>query len=235
MKENKKKIFLVSGVTSGMGLAFCNLLQAEGHDVIPIVRDKTKLVNSEKYQNIIECDYSDPEQIDHIFQNFNVEIDAFVNFAAVLPGRSIMEQVYEGLQDLFNINVISPILIMKNIKNRIKKGGSIVLIGSISGQKGSFDDPYAASKGAIHSLVKSLALKFAPDIRVVGIAPGITDNTGMTNNLIPGLYEQNIEKVPLKCAGRPEDIAKIALMLTSESAQFITGSMIDINGGQYLR
>lgn len=233
--QNVRRCFMISGVTSGMGLAFMELVKNEGHCIIAIVRNKEQIRDNTGISKIIECDYSNPGKVERAFKELDMDIDAFINFSAILPGLSIFEQTYKGLTDLFNINVITPMLIIKNIQNKIRKGGSIILLGSISAQKGSFDDPYAASKGAIHSLVKSLSLKFSPDVRVIGVAPGITNNTRMTEELIDGLYKKNIEKTPLKIAGEPVDIANLILFLTGESSKFMTGCTIDINGGQYLR
>lgn len=231
-----QKTFLVSGVTSGIGKAFAELAQAQGHKIIPIVRDKFTLINYKSYESIVELDFSDTSSIEDAFSGFDSNVDGFVNCAAVLPGKSLFEQRLDGLVKLFNVNIITPMLIIKRIQKNLKPGSCIILLGSISAQKGSYDDPYAATKGAIHSLVKSLSLKFASNnIRVIGIAPGITDNTRMTNNLIEGLYEKNIEKVPLKHAAQTEDIANLILFLSNSYAKSITGAVIDVNGGQYLR
>jgi 3-oxoacyl-[acyl-carrier protein] reductase len=233
-KKNQKTI-LVSGVTSGMGLKFVELIIQKGYSVIPIVRNKSDLVNIDIYENIIEYDYCEPWNIDNAFSELNKKIDVFVNFAGILPGLSLFEQSYEDLKAVFDVNVISPMLIVKTIENLINKDGCIVLLGSISGHKGSYDDPYAATKGAIHSLVKSLSLKFSPNIRVIGVAPGMTNNTKMTNNLVEGQYSKTLSKIPLEHAGEPEDIAELVLFLINKHANFITGSIIDVNGGQYLR
>ncbi|WP_157351561.1 SDR family NAD(P)-dependent oxidoreductase [Aliarcobacter butzleri] len=230
-----KKNILISGVTSGMGLVFYELLDKNKYNIYPLLRKKSNKNLDFYYENMIEVDFSKPQDIEEIFSKINIKFDAFINFAGILPGKSIFEQDYNGLKELFDINVLSPMLIIKSIQLKLNKNAVIVLLGSISAQKGSYDDPYSASKGAIHSLVKSVSLKFAPNIRVVGIAPGITDNTGMTNNLVDGLYEQNIQKVPLNCAAQPEDIAELILFIIEKHAKFMTGCVIDINGGQYLR
>jgi 3-oxoacyl-[acyl-carrier protein] reductase len=233
-KKNQKTI-LVSGATSGIGLKFLELILQKGYSVIPIVRNKSDLINIDIYENIIEFDFREPWNIDNAFGGFNKKVDVFVNFAGILPGLSLFEQSYEELKAVFDVNVISPMLIVKKIENLINKDGCIILFGSISGHKGSYDDPYAATKGAIHSLVKSLSLKFAPNIRVVGVAPGMTNNTRMTNNLVEGQYSKTLSRIPLEHAGEPEDIAELVLFLINKHANFITGSIIDVNGGQYLR
>jgi NAD(P)-dependent dehydrogenase (short-subunit alcohol dehydrogenase family) len=233
--KSARKCFMISGVTSGMGQAFLELVKSQGHCIIAIVRKEEKIRDCIGISRIIECDFSKPEEVKSAFEGFNTDIDAFINFAAVLPGISIFDQNYKGMVNLFNVNVITPMLIIKQIHNRIKKGGSLILLGSISAQKGSFDDPYAATKGAVHSLVKSLSLKFAPDVRVIGVAPGITRNTRMTEELVAGLYEENVKKVPLKTSGEPTDIANLILFLIGDNAKFMTGCIVDINGGQNLR
>mgnify|MGYP001487629249 CR=1 FL=1 len=141
------------------------------------------------------------------------------------PGKVMFKNAYYE-------NVHPTLRMARELANKYK---IFVLLGSISGHKGSFDDSYAATKGAIHSLVKSLALKFSPNIRVIGIAPGMTNNTKMTNNLVEGQYSKTLSKIPLKYAGEPEDIAELILFLINKHAKFITGSIIDVNGGQYLR
>jgi|GEM_PF-3233728 len=233
--DGLKKNILISGITSGMGLAFYKVLDKNKYNIYPIIRKNSDKSMYFEQKNIILLDFSNPQDIENIFSKINVKFDAFINFAGVLPGKSIFEQDYNGLKNLFDINVFSPIMIIKSIQLKLNKHATIVLLGSISAQKGSYDDPYSASKGAIHSLVKSISLKFAPNVRVIGIAPGITDNTRMTNNLIDGLYEQNIQKVPLKCAAQPEDISELILFVIEKHAKFMTGCTIDINGGQYLR
>lgn len=232
--SDKQKTFLVSGVSSGIGKAFAKLIQAKGHKLIALVRNSSSVTNSH-YEQIIELDYAYPDRVEAAFENYKTTIDCFVNCAAILPGKSYKEYDYESLIELMNINVISPTLIIKSLVPYIKEAGSIILLGSVSAQKGSYDDAYAASKGAIHSLVKSMALKLAPKIRVLGLAPTLCNNTRMTEELVPGRYQHNLETIPLKQAAEVEDLAEIIYFLSSESSKFITGCMIDINGGQYLR
>ncbi len=234
MPGSEQKTYLVSGTSSGMGKAFAQLLRKEGHKVIGIVRKKATL-NAEDFQDLIECDYAYPEKVETIFQNFNTKIDAFVNFAGILPGKSFQEYDVKSLTELTNINLISPMLIIKSIAKNINKSGSIILFSSVSAQKGSYDDAYAATKGAIHSLIKSLALKFAPDVRVVGLAPGMCNDTRMTDDLIEGRYEHNLQTIPLRKAAEVNDIAELVYCLSSKTAQSITGAVLDVNGGQYLR
>lgn len=228
-------IHLVSGVTSGMGQAFAKQRLAAGEKVVGLVRNPAS-AKAIGLTDIIEVDYGNPEQVEHCLKaHAETRWTSFVNCAAILPAIPIGESTAASLTDIFNVNVISPMLICSQLVGRMSPGGAIILVGSISGFKGSYDDPYAATKGAIHSLVKTLALKFAPDARVIGLAPGMTDGTQMTANLVPGLREKTLQTIPLRQAGQAEDMAAVIEFLIGPACKFMTGAVLDINGGQYLR
>ena len=230
------KTYLITGATSGIGLSIYKELTHQGHKLIVILKNKARLADlPEKPLSTIEADFSNPEQVENAFKEFNTPLDGIINAAGIIQGNSIYESTSETLTELFNINTISPMLMLKYTMPHLNKDAAIVIFGSISGHKGSYDDAYAASKGAIHSLVRSLSLKLAPNARVVGIAPGMTENTRMTNNLAEGRFEHNMKLIPMQRAGNPNDIAKLTTFVLSQEAQFMSGNIIDINGGQYLR
>lgn len=229
-----KRNFLISGVSSGIGKEFLELIQAKNDRAIVIVRSKDQAIEL-GVADFIELDFLKPREIEEKLKVLDLSIDVFVNFAGVLPGKSFSKYDCDALQDIFNVNVISPMLITKAIESKLSPNAVLVYLGSVSAHKGSYDDAYAASKGAIHSLVKSLSLKFAPQVRVLGLAPAMIENTRMTNELVDGRFEHNLKTIPLEKAGNPKDISELIYFLTGSSCSFMTGSLIDINGGQYLR
>lgn len=118
---------------------------------------------------------------------------------------------------------------------RIRKGGQIVIVTSTAGQRGeSFHADYAASKGALISLTKSLAIECAPDIRVNSVAPGWVD-TEMSWSAYQGDDRARVAaSIPLKRIPSAEDIAGPILFLCSELSQNITGEILNSNGGAVL-
>jgi len=115
-------------------------------------------------------------------------------------------------------------------------GGSIVFISSTAGQRGeAFHSHYAASKGGMISLTKSLAVELAPrNIRVNSVAPGWV-MTDMTRDLLVGAYLKEIENtIPLRRIPEPEDIAPSVVFLASQMAVHITGEILNVNGGSVL-
>jgi NAD(P)-dependent dehydrogenase (short-subunit alcohol dehydrogenase family) len=232
-----QKTYLVTGATSGMGRAVSKTLHGAGHRQVLLVREGSRKKDLPDFDGIIvEADFANPAQVEIFFAGFDTPLDGVINCAGILPGQSYTESTAADLTRLFNINTVSPMLMLKQLTPHLKPDACVVLYGSISGHKGSYDDGYAASKAAVHALVRSLALKLAPNVRVVGIAPGMTEETRMTAELIPGLFEKTKEtRIPLKRAGKPEDMAALTLFVLGDSARFMTGCVIDVNGGQYLR
>lgn len=231
------KRYLVTGGTSGIGKAICQRLAEEGHQLVLVVRDAARADTCGVVaEDVIVADFENPEACEKAFANYKGRLDGIVNAAGVLVGKSLTEMDFQQMQQTMNVNVLSPMVMLGALLPHLNEGAVVVLLGSISAHKGSYDDVYAASKGAIHSMVKSLALKLAPSGRVVGIAPGMTQGTRMTNELLPGRFEETLsQRIPMKQAGKPEDVAALVSFVLSDHANFMTGAIIDINGGQYLR
>src|SRR3546814_6913465 len=118
---------------------------------------------------------------------------------------------------------------------RDRSFGRIVNIGSINGQAGQYGQVnYAAAKSGIHGFTKALAQEgAAKGITVNAIAPGYVD-TDMVRAVPPEVLEKIVARIPVKRLGRAEDIARGVLFLVADQADFITGSTLSINGGQYM-
>jgi NAD(P)-dependent dehydrogenase (short-subunit alcohol dehydrogenase family) len=94
---------------------------------------------------------------------------------------------------------------------------------------------YAASKGGVHSLAKALARELGPDgIRVNAIAPGLIDTDIFQGKLTEDMRRQIVAGIPLGRVGQPQDVAELAVFLASDAASYITGTVIDINGGGHI-
>jgi 3-oxoacyl-[acyl-carrier protein] reductase len=224
---------LLSGASSGIGTVAYQFFRERGYDIVTIGR--TPVDN--KYSHL-KCDFAKMQSRIDLQELFVAQapFDAFINCAGLLPGKDFKTYVEREKIGLFNINFFTPVKICELLieQQLLNKGSVVILVSSISAYKGSFDEYYSASKGAINSFIKSLALKVAPDIRVVGVAPGMTERTRMTNELIAGRFEHTLKLIPTGKPVRPEEIASLFDYIINHGLS-MTGNVIDINGGQYLR
>jgi 3-oxoacyl-[acyl-carrier protein] reductase len=114
-----------------------------------------------------------------------------------------------------------------------KKKGAIINMASITGQFPWAGMPaYSAAKAAVINLTQSLAMEFAPHIRVNAIAPGLVETPRTSKNRRPEQLDQLLSNVPLGRMGKPEEVADLAVYLASDVAEWITGTIINLNGGQ---
>jgi 3-oxoacyl-[acyl-carrier protein] reductase len=181
------------------------------------------------------CDIGDPEQIretlDHMVQEFG-RVDILVNNAAILGNskKDFEEYTPEDWDHILATNVRGPALVTQAVwPHMIRQGGGkIVCLGSIAGRIGGIlaGGHYCASKGAIHAFVKWAAKKGAPlGIYVNGIAPGPIETPMIADE------GYTAEGIPLGRLGQPEDIAMAVVFLASQASNFITGQILDVNGG----
>jgi 3-oxoacyl-[acyl-carrier protein] reductase len=167
------------------------------------------------------------------------ELDTLVNNAGIwtyLEMGQMDESVYH---ETIGVNVDGVFYAINAVVPSMKAHGrgSIVNVTSTAGVRGeALHSHYAASKGALHSLTKSLAVELAPyGIRVNAVAPGWTDTDMCTASFSePGFREKVRQSIPLKRIPPPEDVAGPILFLASDLARHITGGILDVNGGSVL-
>lgn len=116
----------------------------------------------------------------------------------------------------------------------LRQGASIVNVASMAGHKGSLNHAhYAASKGAVLNLTRTLALELAPNIRVNNVSPGLID-TPMIRKLMQEKSDALLQQTPLQRLGRADEVADAVLYLASDFSSFITGETLHVNGGLYI-
>lgn len=163
-----------------------------------------------------------------------------VNNAGVFPRNYALDMSYTEFKKVIDINLNGTFLCSKTFApDMIKKGeGNIINISSVSGLQGEVrGSHYAASKAGIISLTRSLALEWAPKIRVNSILPGLTDtDQPRDDNTLSGDDLYNIGKeTPLGRIGTPEDIAKAACLFIDPNSSYITGQSLCVNGGAVMQ
>jgi len=132
------------------------------------------------------------------------------------------------------VNLDGVFYTVQALRPLLAKGSAVINIASLAGHRGSVSHtPYAAAKGGVLTLTRSLAQELAPHTRVNNISPGLID-TGMVRALDTGRREAMIAATPLGRLGSAEEVADVAVFLSSPAAAFMTGETLQVNGGLYL-
>jgi len=233
--EFNNKVVLITGAAGGIGSILCNEFSKYNAKVY-----QTDIESIER-SNFIQGDISDPDFIRQLVkQVMDIEgrIDILVNNAGICLRTPLLDISIDEWQKVMDINLTSLFFLSQTVLRIMikQKSGNIVNLASVAGKVGgtTVGAHYSASKAAIECLTKSLAKAGASyGIRVNAVAPGIID-TEMQDGVTPEQMEQFHRSIPMGRMGKPDEIASMILVLSSNLASYITGTNIDINGGLYM-
>lgn len=240
------KIAVVTGGTSGIGLATATRFAQEGAHVYLTGRRQAELdaaVAQVGNATGVNVDSTRPEQLDALYARIAAEhgrIDVlFVNAGggSMLPLGDITEQHYD---DTFDRNVKSVLFTVQKALPLLADGASVILTGSTAGSSGTAAfSVYSASKAAVRAFARSWILDLKDrNIRVNTISPGATRTPGLVDLAGPdaaqqqGLLDYLAAQIPLGRVGEPSEIASAALFLASSDASFVNGAELFVDGGQ---
>ena len=242
-----KKV-LVTGGSRGIGAATAVLFARAGADVV--ITYNTQAIEAEQVVAKVKKlgrqawafggDHGDPLVVRRIFGQLD-EVVPKLHVAVINHGIWPAEDVPLAKmtdarwRETMRVNLDGLFLFARASLQRLTKGGTLILVSSTAGQRGeSFHADYAASKGAVISLTKSLAVECGPDVTVNCVAPGWVD-TDMSASALRGPERAKIDAaIPLKRPASADDIAGPILFLASPLARHITGEILNVNGGSVL-
>jgi len=229
----------VTGASRGIGLACAKALAAGGARVILAARDVAKLEAASAEipgSSWVRIDMASQDSIKEAFAQAG-KVDILVNNAAITKDGLALRMKKDDFEAVLATNLTGAFLAIQQVLQPMMKErwGRIINISSIVGQTGNPGQAnYVASKAGLIGLTKSLAQEIASrNITVNAIAPGFID-TDMTASLSEELKQNMLAHIPLKRFGKPEDVAAAVKFLASEEAGYITGAVLNVNGGMYM-
>jgi len=238
-KTGTTRAALITGASRGIGLACAQALASAGIRVILAARDAAKLEAASAAipgSTWVTLDLSSQESIKAAFAQAG-PVDILVNNAAVTKDGLALRMKKDDWDAVLATNLTGAFLAIQQVLQGMMKErwGRIINISSIVGETGNPGQAnYVASKAGLIGLTKSLAQEIASrNITVNAIAPGFID-TDMTAVLSDQLKQNMLTHIPLKRFGKPEDVAAAVKFLASEEAGYITGAVLNVNGGMYM-
>lgn len=239
----KEKKILITGATSGIGLALCESLLNSNCNVIAVGRDENKISYlKNKYEGFfkfISLDLNLFDEYSKIFDNTlgGEKFDGFVHCAGIEETLPLTMYNVESVKKIFDINVFSGIELLRYFskKKHSNDGASVVYLSSVMGELGQPGKVgYCSTKAAVLGIVRASSLELSKKrFRVNAVSPGVV-NTPMTQKLFSQMEDQNIQRIkdmhPLG-VGEVEDVVPLIVFLLSDNSRWITGQNIKIDGG----
>ena len=244
----KDKVAIVTGGTRGIGRAIALKLADQGANIVINYRNSDK--EAEELKSILEgkgvkvltvkCDISNFEDSKNLMDKCKEvfgKIDILVNNAGITKDTLIMRMKEEDFDNVIDVNLKGTFNCAKHasaimLKQRFGKIINMTSVVGIAGNAGQVN--YAASKAGVIGLTKSLAKELGSrGITVNAVAPGFI-NTDMTASLSEKVKEEASKNIPLKRLGDPEDVANLVRFLASDAANYITGQVINVDGGMVM-
>lgn len=248
MGELDGKVALVTGASRGIGRAISVALAEAGADVAlnyftsrepaeDVAEQIRKLGRKAKvYKANVSNDEENHAMIDSILKDFG-PVHIVVNNAGITRDRSFAKMTAEMWHEVLNVDLTGPALITHALlQPMIEAGwGRVINITSIVGEMGNFGQSnYSAAKGGLIALTKTLARELArKNVTVNAVAPGFI-TTDMTSAVPDKVLEQVCQMTPVGRLGKPEEVAAAVVFLASPRSSFITGTVVDVNGGMYM-
>jgi 3-oxoacyl-[acyl-carrier protein] reductase len=241
------KVVLVTGSSRGIGAEMIKAFGARGAqcvvnyvaDVQGQNKDDAMSVAKELIEPlVIDSDVTQPQQVEAMMkqiQDRHGGLDILVNNSGIISDRSIKKMSLNDFESVIRVNLTGTFIVTQKAAAILRNAGRIINMSSVSGQMGLFGQAnYSSSKAGIIALTRVSAREFArQNITVNAIAPGFID-VGMSKGVPEEAMQSFVKQIPLGRLGDVSEIVNAALFLASPMASYITGHLLNVNGGFYM-
>lgn len=244
MYNFEKRTLLLTGANGGIGRAVASLFFAHGASMVLADLDETELAGFARELDpegvriaTLRMDASNPDDsvaaVAQAMERFG-GIDFLVPAAGIYLAQPAATMTDSQWQRTLAVNLDGVFYLVRAAIPALRENSAMVNLTSVAAHRGAYSNAhYAASKGGLLSLTRSLARELAPRTRVNAVSPGII-STPMTTTLIERRGAESIDQTPLGRLGHPREIATAIGFLCSDAASFVTGEVLHVNGGLYI-
>ena len=241
------KVVLVTGSSRGIGAEMIKAFGKRGAKCVVNYftdsqgqnkADADAVAKELKDPLLIDADVTQPDQVDAMMKQIQEKcggLDILVNNSGIIRDRTIKKMTLEEFESIIRVNLTGTFNVTQKAMAVLRSGGRVINMSSVSGDMGLFGQAnYSSSKAAIIALTKVSAREFArQNITVNAIAPGFID-VGMSKGMPDEVTENFKKQIPLGRLGDVHEIVDAALFLASPMASYITGHVLNVNGGYYM-
>ena len=241
------KVVLVTGSSRGIGAEMIKAFGQRGANCVvnyftdPQGQNKADadaVAKELKEPLVIDCNVTEPQQVEAMMkqiQDRHGGLDVLVNNSGIIRDRTIKKMSLEEFESIVRVNLTGTFNVTQKAMPILRAGGRVINMSSVSGQMGLFGQAnYSSSKAAIIALTKVSARELArQNITVNAIAPGFID-VGMSKGMPDEVTDNFKKQIPLGRLGKAHEIVDAALFLASPMANYITGQVLNVNGGFYM-
>jgi NAD(P)-dependent dehydrogenase (short-subunit alcohol dehydrogenase family) len=241
VSNSSERVAVVIGGASGIGWATARALAREGCRVIVADRNadgaRSRAAELGDPHTAAHVEVTDEQSVQQLFEQAG-QVDVVVNCAGFSNVGMITDMAVDEFRSVVDVCLTGAFIVAKYAGRHLTEGGALVSISSLNGrQPAAGMSAYCSAKAGLSMLTQVAALEFGPrGIRVNAVAPGFV-HTPLTEPAasVPGVVEDYLDNTALGRAGTPEDIAEAVLYLCSPKSSWLTGEVLDLNGGAHLK
>ena len=231
------KSALIIGGSSSLGSMVVKTFLNSDHSITATYAKSSSKIENSKNMTSVHLDLTSDKSINKFASDMSLQnktFDKCIFLAGYLPGSKIEDYRDSEIDNVMAINFSGFVKVYKLILPRFNDNSQVIIVSSVSGQRGSYDPVYAASKAALIAFMKSLSQVSPLKVRANAVAPGLISNSSMFDDMEPSRQAFHIKNSPTGKLTSREDLSKIILDISMPHWSNMNGAIVQINGGSYV-